>query len=129
MARVTLVFAVLSAGLGLGAYLGIGSLNSAALVPVGFGIVFGVFGVLALGPNEGRRRLFMHLNVLIALLGFAGSIAEILRGLTSAKEVDLTALAVQLVLAWLLLIYIILCVRSFLAARESAVIAMRREKE
>jgi hypothetical protein len=129
MARVTLVFAVLLAGLGLGAYLGTGSLNSTALIPVGFGVVLGGFGALALGPDEGRRRLFMHLNVTIALLGFAGTIVEIFRGLTSAKEVDLTALAAQLVLAWLLLIYVILCVRSFLAARPSGVIAMRREKE
>jgi hypothetical protein len=129
MARLTLVFAVLLAGLGLGAYLGTGSLNSAALIPVGFGVVLGVFAALAIGPNEGRRKLFMHINVLIALLGFAGTIVQIFHSLASAKELDLNALAAQLALAWLLLIYVILAVRSFLAARESEVIAMRKEKE
>ena len=130
MALVTLVFAVLLAGLGLGGYLGTGSLHPTALIPLWFGIAFGVFGALAIGKNEGRRKLFMHINVIIALLGFAGAIVEIFRSLASAKELDLIALAAQLAMAWLLLIYVILCVRSFITARQSEVIAaMRKEQE
>src|ERR1039458_94006 len=109
MALVTLVFAVLLAGLGLGGYLGTGSLHPTALIPLWFGIAFGVFGALAIGKNEGRRKLFMHINVIIALLGFAGAIVEIFRSLAFAKELDLIALAAQLAMAWLLLIYVILC--------------------
>jgi hypothetical protein len=51
--------------------------------------------------------------------------------LASGKELDvtaMTALAAQLALAWLLLIYVILCARSFIAARESVVISMRKEQ-
>ena len=129
MALVTLVFAVLLAGLGLGGYLGTGSLHPTALIPLWFGVAFGVFGALAISKSEGRRKLFMHINVLIAVLGFAGTVAEMLRSLASGKELDLTALAAQLAMAWLLLIYVILCVRSFLSARQSEVVAMRKEQE
>ena len=129
MALVTLVFAVLLAGLGLGGYLGTGSLHPTALIPLWFGVAFGVFGALAISKSEGRRELFIHINVLIAVLGFAGTVAEMLRSLASGKELDLTALAAQLAMAWLLLIYVILCVRSFLSARQSEVVAMRKEQE
>jgi uncharacterized membrane protein len=131
MARVTLVFAVLLAGLGLGGYLGTGSLHPTALIPAGIGIAMGVFGFLAISPNEGRRKLFMHINVTIAVLSFVGTIVQIFRDLASGKELDvtaMTALAAQLALAWLLLIYVILCARSFIAARESVVISMRKEQ-
>jgi hypothetical protein len=130
MITLTLVFAVLLAGLGLGVYLGTGSLHLMALIPIGFSIAFGVFGFLAISPNEDRRKLFMHINVTIALLGFAGTIAQMFHSVVSAKELDMTALAAQLVLAWLLLLYVIFCVRSFLTARQTEVIAaMRKEKE
>ena len=130
MVLVTLVFAVLLAGLGLGSYLGTGSMHPTLLIPLWFGIVFGVFGFLAMRSKEGSRKLFMHINVTIAVLGFLGAIAGILHSVASAKELDMNALAALLVLGWLLLIYVILCVRSFLTARQSeAIAAMRKVKE
>jgi hypothetical protein len=129
MAKVTLVFAVLLAGLGMGGYLGTGSLHPTALIPAGIGIAMGVFGFLAISSDEGRRKLFMHINVTIAVLGFAGALVQMYRSLSSGKELDMIALAAQLAMAWLLLIYVILCARSFIAARESQVIAMRKEQE
>jgi hypothetical protein len=130
MVLVTLIFAVLLAGLGLGSYLGTGSMHPTLLIPLWFGIVFGVFGFLAMRSKEGSRKLFMHINVTIAVLGFLGAIAGILHSVASAKELDMNALAALLVLGWLLLIYVILCVRSFLTARQSeAIAAMRKVKE
>ncbi len=118
MAKVTLLFAVLLIALGLVGFLGTGSEHPTALIPTWFGVALGVFGLLAMSPKEGRRKLFMHVSVTIGLVGFLGTVAEILRSLLS-KEVDATALAAKTALAWLLLIYVILCVRSFLAARRS----------
>jgi hypothetical protein len=60
----------------------------------------------------------MHINVTIGLVGFLGTMAEILRNFYSSKDVDATALVAKTALAWLLLIYLILCVRSFRAARR-----------
>ncbi len=73
MAKVTLVFAVLLAVLGVGFYLGTGSKAPTALIPTWFGLALGVFGILAISPDESRRKLFMHINVTIGLLGFLGA--------------------------------------------------------
>ncbi len=119
MAKVTLVFAVLLIALGLVGYLGTGSEHPTALIPTWFGVALGVFGVLAMSPKERRRKLFMHVNVTIGLLGFLGAFVETVRGLASSKGVDVTALAAKTAMAWLLLIYVLLCVRSFVMARRS----------
>ena len=123
MAKLTLVLSVLLVALGLIGYVGTGSMHPTALIPAWIGLALGIFGFLAISRNEGRRKLFMHINVTIALLGFLGSAAEAVRGYVHAKsagvEPDQIALASKITLAGLLLFYIILCVRSFIAARRS----------
>jgi hypothetical protein len=123
MAKVTLVFAVLLVALGLVGYLGTGSVHPTALIPMWFGLALGVCGFLAISPNEGRRKLFMHINVTIGLLGLIGAAVEALRGYTHARaqgiEPDHIALASKLTMAGLLLIYVNMCVRSFIAARRA----------
>ena len=123
MAKLTLVLALLLVALGLIGYLGTGSLHPTALIPAWIGLALGIGGFLAISPNEKRRKLFMHINVTIALLGFIGSTVEAIRGYVHAKsacvEPDQIALASKVTLAGLLLIYVILCVRSFIAARRS----------
>lgn len=119
MAKVTLVFAVLLIALGLIGFLGTGSVHYTALIPAWIGLALGVFGWLAMSPNEGRRKLFMHINVTLGLVGFLGTIAEIVRSMVSKKPLDPTAAGAKLALAWLLFIYVALCVRSFLMARPS----------
>jgi hypothetical protein len=122
MVKVTLVFAVLLIALGLVGYLGTGSLHPTALIPSWIGIALGFGGLLAISPNETRRKLFMHINVSIGLLGFLGSAVEVIRSYVHGTFVDTTsmiAMASKLALTMLLLIYVLLCVRSFKAARRS----------
>ncbi|MGA9061007.1 MAG: hypothetical protein WB341_04985 [Terracidiphilus sp.] len=123
MAKVTIVFGVLLIALGLIGFFGTGSIHYTALIPAWFGLALGVGGILAISPSEGRRKLFMHINVTIGLLGLIGSAAEALRGYASARanglEPDQIALAAKLTMAGLLLIYVYLCVRSFITARRS----------
>lgn len=122
MAKLTLVFAVLLVALGLAGYIGTGSIHPTALIPAWIGLVLGLGGFLAISPNEGRRKLFMHINVTVALLGFIGSAVEAVRGYVHATGAgmapDKIALASKVTLAGLLLIYVVLCVRSFIAARR-----------
>jgi hypothetical protein len=122
LAKVTLFFAVALVVLGLAGYLGTGSQHSTALIPAWFGAALGVFGLLAISPSEARRKLFMHINVTIGLLGFLGAAAEAIRGYAHAKslglEPDQIALASKVTMAGLLLIYVVLCVRSFINARR-----------
>ena len=142
MAKVTLIFAGLLVALGLGGYLGTGSLHPTALIPMWIGMPLGLCGFLAISPNESRRKLFMHISVTIALLGLLGTVGEIIRSSVSVSRemseasaatpvtnngaqavsvsVDfMIAMGSKITLAILLLIYVILCVRSFIAARRS----------
>jgi uncharacterized membrane protein len=123
MAKVTLIFAALLIALGLVSFLGTGSAHPTSLIPTWIGLALGIFGLLAISPNEGRRKLFMHVNVTIGLIGFLGGAAEAVRGYIHATsaglEPDLIALGTKLTLAGLMLIYIILCIRSFIAARRT----------
>jgi len=123
LAKLTLVFAGLLIALGLAGYLGTGSQHATALIPTWFGVALGVFGSLAMSPSESRRKLFMHINVTVGLLGFIGSAIEAVRGYVHAKsagiESNQIALASKATMAGLTLVYVILCVRSFIAARRS----------
>ena len=127
MAKVTLVFAVLLAGLGVGGYIGTGSTHSTALIPLWFGVALGVFGFLAISANEGRQAVHAH-QCDDRLFGLLGTIGEIVRNLVSGNEVDLPAMVAKLGLAWLLLFYVILCAWSFAAVRRTkSIAAMRKE--
>ena len=123
MAKVTIVFAVLLIALGLAGFLGTGSIHPTALIPTWVGLALGIGGLRAISPSPGRRRLFMHVNVTVGLLGFIGAAVEAIRGYLHAQSagipVDQIAFASKLTMAGLLLIYVILCVRSFIAARRS----------
>ena len=125
MAKLTLVFAALLIVLGLVGFLGSGSAHPTALIPAYFGLALAVFGFLAISPNESRRKLFMHVNVTIGLLGFLGGVVEGIKGYfhaattSAAPSVLISAETSKLALAGLMLLYVILCVRSFIAARRS----------
>ncbi|HEX4032783.1 MAG TPA: hypothetical protein VHX20_20660 [Terracidiphilus sp.] len=123
MAKITLIVAILLVALGLAGYLGTGSVHPTALIPAWFGLALGVFGFLAMSPSESRRKLFMHINVTIGLLGFLGGAGAAVQGYLKAHsqgiEPDRIALASKLGMAGLLLIYVALCVRSFIAARRA----------
>ena len=123
MAKVTLVFAVLLVALGLAGFIYTGSVHPTALIPMWFGLAMGLFGFLAMSPKEGRLKLFMHINVTIGLLGFLGAAGSALHEYGSARAQGITAnpiaLGSQLTMAALLLIYVNLCIRSFIAARRA----------
>ena len=138
MAKVTLVFAALLVALGLVGFLGTGSAHPTALIPTWIGLALGIFGLLAISPNESRRKLFMHINVTIGLLGFLGTTGEIVRSVlgmrramdqlraqgTNVQAISFSpnvaiAMTSKVLLAALLLLYVILCVRSFIAARRT----------
>jgi hypothetical protein len=122
LAKVTLVFAVLLVALGLIGYVGTGSQHLTALIPTWFGVALALFGLLAMSPSESRRKLFMHVAVTIGLLGFIGGAVEVIRSVVVASGTagpNGIALASKLTMTGLLMLYVILCVRSFIAARRS----------
>jgi hypothetical protein len=123
MAKVTIIFGVLLIALGLVGFFGTGGIHYTALIPTWWGLVLCVGGFLAISPSEGRRKLFMHINVTVGALGCIGAFVEALRGYGTARSAgldpDMRALAAKLAMGILLLIYVNLCVRSFIQARRS----------
>lgn len=81
-----------------------------------------LFGFLAMSPSESRRKLFMHINVTIGLIGFLGAVITALHRYGTARsegvEPNYIALTSQLVMAALLLNYVVLCVKSFIDVRR-----------
>lgn len=123
MAKVTLVFALLLVLLGLAGFFGTGSHYWTALIPTWFGLALGICGFLAISPSEGRRKLFMHINVTIGLLGFLGAGIRAIQSYGHARsegiDPDMIAIGAQLAMAGLLFVYVAMCVKSFIDARRS----------
>ena len=123
MAKVTLVFAGLLIALGLAGFFGTGSIHRTALIPAEIGVLLGISGLLAMSPSENRRKQFMNINVTVGLVGCVGGAIEAMRGYLHATSAglqpDQIALASKLTMSGLLLIYVLLCVRSFIAARRT----------
>ncbi len=123
MAKITVLFAILLISLGLIGFLGTGAQHYTALIPTWIGLILGIGGAFSLNADAKRRALFMHINVTVALLGFLGSLGEIIR--SSAKSAATgaapaaAAVYSKYALTAILLVYVILCVRSFIAARKA----------
>ena len=119
MAALTIALGVALIVVGLAGYFLTGAVSVTALIPAAFGLVLAVAGVLA--RDERRRQHAMHAAVAIALLGFLGSargllqIGRVFDG-TAARP---AAVVAQAIMALLTLGYIVMAVRSFIAARAS----------
>ena len=125
MAKVTLVFAVLFIALGIVGFVSTGSQHYTALIPAALGLLLGIFGVVALSPDPSRRKLFMHINVTLGLLGFLGTLmglVDYLRSLGGMVLKNPPATESKAIMALLCLIYVALCVRSFIAARKARLV-------
>ena len=122
MAKVTVAFAVLLIALGVVGYVGTGSQHPTALIPTWFGLALVLGGFLANSPSEARRKIFAHINVTVGLLGFLGAAGSALHEYGHARSLgmdpDYRAIAAQSTMAILLLVYVNLCIRSFIKARS-----------
>ena len=123
MANIALAFGLCLVILGVVGYTLTGSESPTALIPAVFGIVIGATGLM--GRDPAKRKMAMHIAVVIALLGFLGAA----RGLTkigavmAGEPVDRPAAVIsQSLMALLCLVFTALCVRSFISARRSRTI-------
>jgi hypothetical protein len=90
---------------------------------VGFGVVIAFCGVRAESPEPKTRMLWMHIAVTLGLLGFFGTIPGIIATVRRAMgQVVVSpvvgAAVVQAIMGTICLVYVALCVRSFIAARR-----------
>lgn len=112
MYKITIIFGGLLIATGLAGHFGTGAEHPTALIPSGFGIVLLICGFLA--ANENRRMMAMHIAVLIGLLGAIGVIPNLMK--ESQPTAALVSKVVTLVLC---VVFVGLCVRSFIQARKA----------
>jgi|PlaIllAssembly_1097288.scaffolds.fasta_scaffold2410447_2 lysylphosphatidylglycerol synthetase-like protein (DUF2156 family) len=119
MPRITVVFGLLLCLVGVGFYAGTGAASVTALIPAFIGLPLVAAGFLA--RREALRRHAMHAAALLGTLGVLGSLrgAVQLPALLGGGEVARpAAVAAQSITAALCLVFVALCVRSFVNARR-----------
>ena len=120
MAKITIGLGLVLIVLGLGGYFGTGSEHFTALIPAFFGLPLGFLGVVAL--KEHMQKHAMHVAFVIGLLGFAGTIRGLMKlpGLRTGGELDRpAAVVIQAAMAIVCLLFVVLCVRSFIKTRRA----------
>ena len=122
MYKTTILFGALLIITGLVGYLGTGSEQKTALIPAAFGIVILICGLLA--ANESRRMMAMHIAVFFGLLGAIGVVPVLLK--EGQPQAAFISKVVTLILC---VIFVGLCIRSFIAARKARELAEQTEGE
>jgi len=121
MARLTIVFGVLLIVLGVVCFVYTGNAHPTSLIPSGLGVLFVIFGALARSPEPKKRMLWMHIAVTVALLAFLGTIPADIDAWRLSKGVEFphpVAVVEKATMSLMCLIYVLFCIRSFIAARR-----------
>ncbi len=120
MTTITRAIGAVLIAVGLVAYLGTGAESVTAAAPAALGLLLLVFGILA--GREHLHQHMIHAALVVALLGLVASampLAE-LPALLGGGEVERpAAVLASTAMALLCLVYLVLGIRSFAAARRS----------
>lgn len=120
MLRLTFVLGAILTVLGVVAYVATGMQSWTALIPSIVGILLLVCGAIA-ARGEAARKHAIHAALAIALLGALGSLMQVVKlGAVFAGTAERpTAVIVSTVMFVLLVAYVVMGVRSFVAARKA----------
>lgn len=118
MPSITIALGVVLIIVGLAGYFLTGAVSLTALIPAGFGFALAILGVMA--RDERMRKHAIHAAVVVALLGFLGSVRGLLQigGVFDGTAARPAAVVAQTIMAVLTLGYIVMAVRSFVQARR-----------
>ena len=122
MAKVTMLFGLLLIALGFVGWVETGRVHPTALIPLYFGVVLGVLGVMARTENAKKRMMVMHIAVTIGLLGFLGTAKSVWDYYQMERGGSFpfpAAVEAKATMSVILLFYVLLCVRSFIHARKA----------
>jgi hypothetical protein len=115
MAFTTIVFGLVLILIGLAGYFLTGTSSFTALIPAALGLLLLVLGILA--RSDSARRHAMHAAAAVALVGFVGALMSVLSTPPGVRSA--VALYSQLATVLLTGFFVVLCVRSFVAARRA----------
>jgi hypothetical protein len=123
MAKTAIAFGSLLILLGILGQVSAGTNALSPLVPAFFGFLISLFGMFALTDDARKRMIFMHVAVTIALIGFlitVWSIVEYVQMVRGVRRFPHPVLVEEwAATAAILLFFVLLSVRSFIAARRS----------
>ncbi|HEY2847013.1 MAG TPA: hypothetical protein VGI80_04295 [Pyrinomonadaceae bacterium] len=89
-----------------------------SLIPAGFGVALMLLGHLSVMVDSMRKH-FMHIAVVIGLLGFLAALGGLFRkGLPTMLSAGVIS---QIAMALVCLAFVVLAVRSFIAARRERI--------
>lgn len=101
-----------------GDWLGVEKGAMTALIPAYFGAALILLGLIALAGG-GARKHAMHLAAMVGLLGFVGGLFRPVMGMVKGTfDFNQIPTRLQLVMAALCLIFVLLCIQSFINARR-----------
>jgi hypothetical protein len=93
----------------------IGHASPTALIPAAFGLLLIILGYIA-KAKENLRKHIMHVAVLVGLIGFVLPAGRLL--INYATFSISAAVFSQIAMAIICLIFVVLCIRSFIDARR-----------
>lgn len=119
MTNLTMAIGAILTALGVIAYVATGATSVTALIPAFVGVLLLVCAALARKPALHRHSI--HAALVIALLGAAGSLMNVVKigELLAGTAERPSAVVVSTIMFVLLVLYIAMGVRSFVAARRS----------
>ncbi len=122
MAKLTIVFAILLAVLGIAGYFCPSSIHAIALMPVWWGIVLGICGYLTASGTETRKKAFLYINTAIGILGFLYALGSAINAYGAARtegvDPNLFVIYDRLIMAVILLVFLNIAVPAVLKARR-----------
>lgn len=124
MAKTAIALGVLLILLGCLGYVSAGTHSLSPLLPVLLGFLISFFGLLALTDDAKKRMLFMHMAVTIGLIGFlvtVWSVVEYVQMLHGHQFPHPVLVEEWAATAAILLLFVLLSIRSFVAARRSRI--------
>ncbi len=119
MPTLAIVFGLILEAMGIGAYFLSGTQSVTALIPSFFGSLILLSGVLGLLIPKARKHV-MHVAALVGLLGTLGGLGMGLpkiSGLIAGTLERPTAVIMQIAMGVVCLVFLALCVKSFVDAR------------
>lgn len=126
MPLVSIVCGILLILVGIAGYaygMSAGHASPTALIPAVLGILLAIFGFVA-RAKENLRKHIMHAAVIVGLLGFLGTATSFLKipALLNGTAERPAAVVAQLITAIISLVFVILCVKSFIDARKNRIV-------
>lgn len=121
MPKIAITFGLILNALGVASFLATGATHLTALIPAIFGTVIFLSGIIA-HVRPGARKHAMHVAAMFGLLGTLGGlgmglpkIGAVLAG-TAVRPV---AVLMQISMGLIALVFLLLCVKSFIDARRA----------